>query len=200
MDPALPAETFPEQPWGFTAEDAEVGEFRPGGPLSQWALARYLVGRAIAESVGTSLLIVALVLLALTGLLAWAGATGWAVFVGVIALGVLAMRALLLGVLRRLSAARQYAPVEVRLRALVADTRGDVRRELRRLRLPGHTWTLPLLALRFVGRKRRRATLERLRGFDVSRVVPRARVDELHLLLRSSLGGGAGRPVPPGAG
>jgi len=69
----------------------------------------------------------------------------------------------------------------------VSDTHGDVLRELRRLGLPSHLWTLPLLALRLAGR-RRAETFERLRAFDIDRAVPKARLDELHLLLRDATG------------
>ena len=48
--------------------EPEVGEFRPGSPFSQWALGRYLVGRALTESIGMSLLIVALVVFAVAAL------------------------------------------------------------------------------------------------------------------------------------
>jgi hypothetical protein len=181
---------------GERAEPVDVGEFRPGSTMSQWALARYLVGRAIAESVGTSLMIVALGILVLAGLIWWAGSVFWAVVVGVIALGVLLLRALLLAVLRRLTAAGQYGPLHDRLRALVSDTRGDVLRELRRIGLPGRTWTLPLLAVRLLRGSRRRDTVERLKTFQVARAVPPARSDELHLLLQSSFGG----RTPPTAG
>jgi hypothetical protein len=175
------------------ADAPDVGDFRQGSPLSQWALARYLVGRALAESIGGSLLAGAVILLVGAGVLWWRGWTLWAVLATSLGLGVLAMRALLLAVLRRLTSARAYAPVEERLRALVSDTRGDVLRELRRIGLPGRTWTLPLLALRLLGR-RRPVTVERMRGFEISRAVPASRVDELHLLLRSS----SGRVAPPG--
>jgi hypothetical protein len=166
----------------------EVGDFRQGSELSQWALARYLVGRAIGESVGRALLVVAAVLVALGALIWWAGSRFWAVVLVVVACGVLALRGLLRAVLRRLTAAGAYAPLEQRLRALVADTRGDVLRELRRVGVPGHTWTLPLLGFRLARRRSRARTLERLRGFDVDRAVPAARLDELHLLLRSAVG------------
>ena len=107
-----------------------------------------------------------------------------------VAVGVLLLRAVLLGVVRRLTGFRQYAPIEERMKALVDDTRSDVLRELRRIGLPGRIWTLPLLALRLLGRTRRRDTLERLRRFEIDRAVPRARLDELHLLIRSALGAG----------
>jgi hypothetical protein len=182
------------QPVGYgldaDADVGDVGEFRQGSPVSRWALARYLVGRSIGESVSWSLLFVGLGILAVAALVGWGlNSTFWAVVIGIIGLGVLALRALLRAVLRRLTAADQLEPIEQRLRGLVSDTRSDVLRELRRLGLPSHTWTLPLLALRFAGR-RRRETLERLRRFDVDRVVPKARLDELHLLLRSAVGRG----------
>jgi hypothetical protein len=183
VDPALPVPLPPEPP-GSGSWDAEVGDFRQGSPVSRWALARYLVGRAIGESVGRSLLIAGLLLLGLAvaveqGL----HAPFWAVVVAIVAFACLGLRALLRAVLRRLTAADQFGPIEARLRALVAETRSDVLRELRRVGLPGRTWTLPLLALRLIGRTRRRDTTARLRRFDVDRVVPRARLDELHLLL-----------------
>lgn len=173
----------------------DVGDFRQGSSLSRWALARYLVGRAIAESVGTSMLLAALAVLGLSALIWVAGSVFWSVLVGVVALAVLAMRALLLGLLRRLTAAGQYRPLEDRMRRLVRDTRADVMRELRRIGLPGRTLTLPLLGWRLVGR-RRAETFTRLRGFDIERAVPRGRLDELHLLLRSAVG----RPAPDARG
>ena len=188
MHPALPDEPSESGPWISADDVAEVGEFRPGSELSRWALARYLVGRALGESVSRTLLIGALALLALAAAGQWiAHSTFLAVLVAVMALGVLLLRAVLRAVLRRLTASDRYGPVEQRLRALVSDTRGDVMRELRRHGLPSHTLTLPLLAVRLAGR-RRQETLSLLRRFDVDRAVPRSRLDELHLLLRSTLG------------
>lgn len=168
---------------------ADIGEFRQGSPLSQWALARYLVGRAITESMGWSLLAVGGVLLGVSALVWWLlHSTLFGVLILVVALGVLLLRALLLGIVRRLTSFRQYQPIEERMRALVDDTRSDVLAELRRVGLPGRRWTLPLLAVRLLGRGRRRATIERLKSFDVNRAVPKSRLDEMHLLLRSALG------------
>ncbi len=165
---------------------ADVGDFRQGSAVSRWALARYLVGRAIGESVSGALLIVALGILASAAVLEWVlHTTFWAVVVAVVALGVLTMRAVLRAVLVRLTVGEPVGGFEARLRALVDDTRSDVLAELRRIGLPGRTWTLPVLALRLIGRVRRRDTLARLRTFDLDRVVPAARVDELHLVLRS---------------
>lgn len=184
MDPVLPSLPDPDEPVGY-----DVGAFEQGSPLSRWALARYLVGRAIGESVSRGLLIVALGLLVFAGLVEWLlESTFWAVIIALLALGVLAMRAILGAVLRRLTAADQVGPIEARLHALVDDTKSDVLAELRRIGLPGRTWTLSLLPLRFLGRVRRRRTVTRLRTFDVDRVVPKARVDELHLILRDTVG------------
>jgi hypothetical protein len=184
----------PRQPPG---DAPEVGEFRQGSPLSQWALARYLVGRALTESVGTALLGLGVVLLALAAFSEWVlHSTLLAVLVVIIAVGVLILRWILLAIVRRLTAFTQYAPVEARMTALVSDTRSDVLRELRRIGLPGRPWTLPLLVLRFLGRTRRADTVARLRRFEITRVVPAARLDELILLLRQAFGGGG----VPGAG
>lgn len=198
MDPELPAERTPE-PTGFTVYEARyadeeggeyayVGEFRQGSDASRWALARYLVGRAIGEAVGRSLLVVAVLILAAAGLLEVGGHPFWAVLCVLAALGVLLVRATLRALLRPLTAIGATgiaAATEARLRSAVDDTRADVLRELRRLGLPGRTWTLPLLALRLARRRKRADTLERLRGFDVDKVVPASRVDELHLLLQA---------------
>jgi hypothetical protein len=174
--------------------EPDVGQFRQGTALSQLALGRYLVGRALAESVGTSLLLLAVGLLALAALGQWVvHSTLLAVLLVLVALFVLVLRWLLLAVLRRLTGFAQYEPVETRMRKLVADTRADVLRELRRLGLPGRTVTLPVLAIRLLRPTRRADTLARLRGFETARVVPKARLDELHLLLRQAVGGG----VPP---
>lgn len=172
-------------------EKAEVGEFRPGSPLSQWGLARYLVGRAITESVGAALLVVAVVLLALAALVEWgAHSTALAVLIVLVAAGVLVLRWVMLAIVRRLTGFRRFEPVEQRMTALVADTRADVRRELRRLGLPGRTLTLPLLAFGLLARSRRADTVAKLRKFDIDRAVPKARVDEMFLLVRQAFGSG----------
>jgi hypothetical protein len=184
VHPALPGEPA-EQPSDETEwlDADEIGEFRQGTPLTQWALARYLVGRALGESVGHTLLLVALLVLGIAAVCEWVlHSTFLAIVIAVLAVTVLLVRALLRAVLRRLTAADRYGPVEARLRELVSATRTDVLRELRRIGLPSHTVTLPLLAFRLIG-KRRTATLARLRGFEIDRAVPKARLDELHLLL-----------------
>lgn len=175
----------------------EVGQFRQGTAASQWALARYLVGRAITESVGWALLLVGTVLLVLAALAQLtAHLTFLAVVLAVIAFAVLVLRWALLGVVRRLTGFARFGPLEDRMRALVEDTRSDVLKELRRIGLPSHVVTLPLLALRLFGRKHRKQTVAKLRTFQTDRAVPKARLDELHLLLREAFG----RGVPPQQG
>ena len=172
-------------------EEPEVGEFRQGSPLSQWGLSRYLVGRAIAESVGAALLVVAVVVLGLAALADWvAHSTVLAVLLVLVALGVLVLRWAMLSIVRRLTGLKRFGTLEGPMTALVDDTRSDVLRELRRLGLPGRTLTLPLLAFRFLGRARRRDTITRLRAFDLDRAVPKARVDEMFLLLRKGFSSG----------
>jgi hypothetical protein len=146
----------------------DVGHFEQGTPGSRWALGRYLVGRAIGEYISRALWVFALLVIAVGALVWWLGPNWLAVLIWVLALGVLLLR------------------WEHRMRRLVADTRGDVWVELRRLGVPSRAWTLPLLALRLARPSWRAETLRRLRGFDVERVVPAARLDELHLMVQQA--------------
>lgn len=184
MDAALP-----EGP----NRDSDVGSFDQGSQFSRWALSRYLVGRAIGESVSRCLLVVGLGILALAAVCEWvAHLTALAVLLAVLAIGILLVRAGLGAMLRRFTVVSGAPSAEARLRALVRDTHADVLRELRRLGLPGRTLSLPLLALRLLGR-RRAETVARLRGFDLDNVVSRARLDELHMIVRAG-GGERGEP------
>jgi hypothetical protein len=185
--PAVPPDPSDEAGFDdiFTTRNIDVGAFEQGTGASRWAWARYLVGRAVGESLSRGLLIVAIVVLALAALVEWAGSTFWAVVIAIVALGVLVLRALLGAVLRRLTALGAPASVDQRLRAMVADTRKGVLAELRRVGLPGRTWTLPLLAVRLLRRRTRPATMQRLRTFAIDNVVPPARVDELQMLIRA---------------
>jgi len=183
MHPALPDR--PDDGHAYSSAD-DVGEFVQGTPFSRWALARYLVGRAVASSVSDALLVVTLVWAGLATAAQWGlGVTWLAVILGLFALSTLTVRWAVNALLRRFTGAREFGAMERRLRSLVSDTHGDVLRELRRLGLPSHTITLPLLAFRLLG-KRRTDTVTRLRRFDTERAVPATRVDELHMLLRNA--------------
>lgn len=161
-----------------------MGDFRQGTAQSRWALGRYLIGRAIARDLDRGLYILAVAIL-VSAALAWWLVSPW---VGVplmlLGLGVLAIRAVAGAVVRGLTGAGRRGAGDDRLRALVADTGMDVRHELRRIGLPSRPWTLPLLAIRLLGR-RRADTVVRMREFRADNVILPARVDELHLLLRS---------------
>jgi len=170
-----------------------VGAFRQGDGLSRWALGRYLLGRALAVVIGRALLAIAVLIAAIAVAVYFAGVTVLAVLIGLVAVVVLGARALLNTILRHTTVPAMTPDAEHRLRALVADTRKDVLVELRRLGLPGRTLTLPLLATRLAGR-RRGEVVRRLRDFDVERVVPAGRLDDLHLLLNAQARRGGSRP------
>lgn len=193
MEPALPDRPSDDDP--FLSAD-EVGSFEQGSELSRWALARYIVGRVILERVSWSLLAIALVLIVLAALSeSVLHSTLLAVLLGVVALVVLIMRTVLRAVLRRLMGARAYGPLEDRLNAVVNGASADVFTELRRVGLPSRLITLPLIAVRLAGRKRK-DTLARMRQFEVERAVSKARLDELHMVMREA----TGTPYPSGGG
>jgi hypothetical protein len=175
----------------------DVGAFEQGTPGSRWALGRYLVGRAIGEYVSRALTLFALIAVGLTALVWWLGPHWLAVLIGVFALTVLLLRSLLGAVLRRVTGVGYFGPAEDRMRRMVAETRGDVRSELRRIGVPSRTWTLPLLVWRLARRARRAETLRRLRSFDAERVVSRSRLDELHMIVRQLHPPGTGSPGGP---
>jgi hypothetical protein len=196
MQPAVPDRPEPDGPW-VSADDAgpfgnDIGSFDQGNEFTRWALARYIVGRVILERVSWALLGFALLFLVLGGLCEWGlHSTFLAVLCVLVALAILAMRAILRAVLHRLMAAAAYGPLEDRVRAITNGAGAAVLAEMRRVGLPGHMLTLPLLAPRLIG-KRRHETMAKIRQFDVERAVPKARRDELHMVLREAVG----RPGP----
>jgi hypothetical protein len=192
MQPAVPDRPHPDDPWE-SADD--VGTFEPGTPFSRWALARYIVGRVLLERVSWSLIVVAGVLIVAAVAAEWGlGSTFLAVILVVLAVFVLILRAVLRAVLKRLMAAKAYGPLEERMSKIIDGARKDVLAELRRVGLPSRLLTLPLLALRLLGR-RRQETIARMRQFDVDRAVPKTRRDELHLVLREAVGRGDAGPA-----
>ena len=111
----------------------------------------------------------------------------------IVAVFVLLLRWVLLAVVRRLTAFSQYAPDRGTDQRAGRRHPGDVLRELRRVGLPGHMWTLPLLVVRLIRSARRADTVERLRAFELARVVPKPPLDEMFLLLRQAGTGGCRR-------
>ncbi|SHG62982.1 hypothetical protein SAMN05443575_2418 [Jatrophihabitans endophyticus] len=194
MEPPLPARRAdePDEPFGDARPAYDVGEFPQGSPFSRWALARYVIGRVLLDRVSWSLLGIGVTLVVLAVCARFLlHSTLLAVLLGIVAVMVLLMRALLRAVLRRLMGSKVYGPLEDRLGELVLGATNDVFGELNRVGLPSRTITLPLLAFRLVGR-RRKDTMARLRQFQVERAVSRARLDELHMLLREGTGRGPG--------
>lgn len=186
--------SLPEVPAGDPAAQSadDVGTFEQGSPFSRWALARYLVGRVILERVSWALLAVALVFLALAAVFQWVlDSTFLAIVAVVIAVFDLLLRAALRAVLRRLMGAQHYGPLEQRLRSVADSASSDVLAELRRVGLPSRVLTLPLIGLRLIGGRRRKQTIAKMREFDVERAVSKARLDELHLVLREAFGPGS---------
>jgi hypothetical protein len=169
-------------PGGDNVIFGDVGAFNQGDGLSRWALGRYLLGRALAVQISRALLLVALVIAAIGVGIYFAGSTALAILIGLVAVFVLMARAILGAVLRRTTVPSLDPDGERRLAALVGDTRKDVVRELRRIGLPSRAMTMPLLAFRLAGR-RRAEVMDKLRDFDVERVVSPGRLDEVHLLM-----------------
>lgn len=176
---------------GYAGDDgyasaAVFGYTRPGPPDSEAALRQYLIVRALGRSVVNTLQWSALAILALA-VLCWLGGVKWlAVLIGLVAVAVLLLRSLLSGLGRRLSGENRLGPAEPQVRRLVARTGRGLRRELRRIGLPGVPWAPLLIALRLMRPYRRRQTALSLARIDLNRVVPASQLDELHLLLQSA--------------
>ena len=153
---------------------------------SEAALRQYLVTRALGRSVVNTLQWSALAILALAVACWLGGIKVLAVLIGLFAVAVLLVRSLLSRLGRRLSGGDRLGPVEPQVRRLVARTGRGLRRELRRVGLPGTPWAPLLIALRLLRPYRRRQTALALARVDLNRVVPASQLDELHLLLQSA--------------
>lgn len=162
----------------------EVGNIGPGSAAGQAVLRRYLLTRALGSSIISALLWTGLVVLALA-VLSWLGGLKvLAVLVGLLALVILAVRGMLSALARRLSGASRLGPLEPRVAALVTRTRRDLRRELRRVGLPGSPWAPLLIGWRLIRPIRRVRTAQALSRVDLTKVVPPSQLDELQILLR----------------
>jgi len=151
---------------------------------------QYLITRALGRSVVTTLQWSAIAILALAVLCWLGGVKVLAVLIGLVAVAVLVVRAMLAGVGRRLSGADRLGHVEPQVRRMVARTGRGLRRELRRVGLPGSPLAPLLIALRLLRPYRRAGTVRALAQLDLNRIVPPGQVDELQLLLQA-----AGRPL-----
>jgi hypothetical protein len=174
---------FGEQP------GIEVGNFGPASATSQAALRRYLLVRALGSSVVNAVQWTGVATLLIAALCWLGGLKVLAVLVALFALLVFAVRGVLSALSRRLAGSDKLGPLEPRVAALVARTRRGLRRELRRVGLPGTPWAPMLIALRLVRPLRRASTLQALSRIDLAKVVPPSQLDELQILLRQ---------MPPG--
>jgi hypothetical protein len=186
---ALVGGPFDSDPFGGAAFhtisiDGEV--FRPGPATGDSALRRYLLTRALGRSVINTVQWSAVAILVIAALCWLAGVKVLAVLIGLIAVLVLVVRAGLSGLERRLSGARRLGPLEPQVAALVARTSRGLRRELRRVGLPGLPWAPLLIALRIIRPFRRAETLRALSRVDLAGVVPASRLNELQLLLSAN--------------
>lgn len=171
----------PDQPLIITGEFSRLG---PGDASSEGVLRRYLLVRALGRSLinavqwsGLSILVIAV--------LCWLGGVKvLGVLIGLVAIFVLLLRAMLAAVERRLAGSEQLGEAGPRVNALVSKTRRGLRKELRRVGLPAAPWAPLLIVLRLIRPYRRIQTVHALAGIDLSAVVPAAQLDELHLLLQ----------------
>lgn len=187
--------TVPPQADAAFAEAGFAGYPRVAGPRlflgrpapldTEAGLRQYLIVRALGRSVVNTLQWSALAILALAVVCWLAGVKVLAILIGLVAVAVLLVRSLLAGLGRRLSGADRLGPVEPQVRRLVARTGRGLRRELRRVGLPGTPWAPVLILLRLLRPYRRQQTARNLARIDLARVVPASQLDELHLLLQS---------------
>ncbi|MEO6700772.1 MAG: hypothetical protein ABI140_13545 [Jatrophihabitantaceae bacterium] len=158
------------------------GPIKPG---SEAALRRYLLTRALGRSViqavqwsGISILLIAA--------LCWLGGLKvLGILIGLVAIAMLVLRAMLAGIERRLTGSVQLGEVEPRVAKLVSRTGRSLRRELRRVGLPGTPWAPLQIALRLIRPLRRAQTARSLSQINLDQVVPSSQLDELHLLLQA---------------
>ena len=177
---------FEEVPVSGEHPVIEVGNIGPGSAASQAVLRRYLLTRALGSSIINAVQWTGVVVLLLAAL-SWLGDVKLlAVLLGLVALLIFAVRGVLSAIARRLSGASRLGPLEPRVAALVTRTRRELRRELRRVGLPGVPWAPLLIAWRLVRPLRRVRTMQALSRIDLTKVVPPSQVDELQILLRQA--------------
>lgn len=164
----------------------EVGNIGPGSAASQAVLRRYLLTRALGSSIVNAVQWTGVVVLLLAVLSGLGGLKLLAVLLGLVAVLILVVRAMLSAIQRRLSGATRLGPLEPRVARLVTRTRRELRRELRRVGLPGVPWAPLLIAWRLVRPLRRLRTMQALSRVDLTKVVPPSQVDELQILLRQA--------------
>jgi hypothetical protein len=177
---------FEEVPASGEHPVIEVGNIGPGSAASQAVLRRYLLTRALGSSIVNAVQWTGVVVLLLAAL-SWVGGLKLlAVLLCLVAVVILLVRGLLTAIARRLSGASRLGPLEPRVARLVTRTRRELRRELRRVELPGAPWAALLIAWRLVRPFKRARTVQALSRIDLTKVVPPSQVDELQILLRQA--------------
>ena len=154
----------------------------PGAGRRTTVVLRYLLGRLAVDHfhrVTRWVWLVPVVGLAL--LLVHPRWIGLAV-VGVGLLLILARR-VMVAVVRRVSLARRFRPVEDELCSAVEAGKANLRVELRSAGLPSRPWGLALFATRLARGSARADLRSRLRQVDVDRVLPRAQLERALRLL-----------------
>jgi hypothetical protein len=108
----------------------------------------------------------------------WIGLT-----VLVLGLLLLGARIVLVALLRRVSLAPRFRPVEEELCSAVEAGKANLRVELRAVGLPSRSWRLALFAARLARGSARADLRSRLRQVEVDRVLPRAQLERALRLL-----------------
>jgi hypothetical protein len=166
-----------------------TGEFSSTAPTataSEAALRRYLLTRALGRSVINTVQWSGISILAIAALCWLGGVKILAILIGLVAVAVLCVRVLLSAIERRLTGSARLGAIEPRVDKLVARTSRGLRKELRRVGLPGTPWAPMLIALRLIRPFRRGQTLLALSRIELATVVPASQLDELHLLLQTT--------------
>ena len=176
--PAAERRVYAEQPV------IEVGNIGPSSAAGQAVLRRYLLTRALGSSIVNAVQWTGVAVLLLAALSWLGGLKLLAVLLILVGVFILAVRGVLNAIQRRLSGAHRLGALEPRVARLVTRTRRELRRELRRVGLPGVPWAPLLIAWRLIRPIRRVRTVQALSRIDLTKVVPPNQVDELQILLR----------------
>lgn len=182
---------FTKHTFDAGATSAGFGEVEPGGVFifsrpgkldNEQSLRSYLLVRALGRSVMNTVLWSGLLILAIGVVLWLSGLKVLGILVGLVAFAVLFVRFSLGSLTKRFG----RGPADPQINRLVTRTGRGLRKELRRVGLPGAPWAPLLIALRLLRPTRRRQTMQSLSRIELTKVVPAGQVDELHLLLQST--------------
>jgi hypothetical protein len=163
-------------------EAAPVDAPPPGAGRRTTVVLRYLLGRLAVDHFNRVtrwfwlVPVVGLVLLLVHP--RWIG-----IALAAVGLLLIAARRVMVAVVRRVSLARRFRPVEDELCSAVEAGKANLRVELRSAGLPSRPWGLALFATRLARGSARADLRSRLRQVDVDRVLPRAQLERALRLL-----------------